>query len=167
MRRDSQRLSEYIQFLGLVTACRKIGIYINAVTIHINQAQHEANKQSIKQWQFPRKRQRLNPKQKVKLVYSKGKCIRSKNPTYVQHREYDVDNDTERWVYFDTRYTNPNLRFDEVTDSWFHYSTPGLFKNVTSLRFEVSIKSCVPAQPHPHVIIIWKKQNRTTKIIRG
>ena len=108
----------------------------------------------MKQHQVHRERQQLNPQQKVKLVYSKQKGIRSQNPTYIQHCEYDIDNDTERWVYFDARYTDPNLRFDEDTDSWFHYSTPGLFNNVTNLSFEDSIKSLVPAQPYPHVIII-------------
>ena len=150
-----------------MTSRRKIGVYTNAVTICINQAQHEANKQSMKQQQVRSKRWQLNPQQKVKIVYLKQKGIRSKDSTYIQHREYDVDNNTEHWVYFDARYTDPNLRFDKDTDSWFHYSTPGLFMNVTNLNFEDSIKSWVPAQPHSHVIIIWTNWNRSTKIMSG
>ena len=65
--------------------------------------------------------------------------------TYIQHPEYDVDKGTERWVYFDARYTDPNLRFDKDTETWIHYLTPGLFRNVTQLRFDEGTMSWVPA----------------------
>ena len=144
-----------------MTTYHRMRPYTNAVTIHLNQAQHEVNKRSMKRQQAHRKRQQLNPQQKIKIVYSKQKGIQFENPTYIQHSECDVDKDTEYWIYYDARYTNPNLRFDKDTESWFHYLTPGLFKNVTNLRFEESTKSWLPAQPHPHVIIIWtnRKQN--------
>ena len=74
-------------------------------------------------------------------MYLKQEGIWSKNPTYIQHRECDNDSNTEYWVYFDARYMDPNLRYDKDTDSWFHYSMPGLFKNITNLRFKDSIKS--------------------------
>ena len=107
-----------------MTTCRKIGIYTNAVTICIKRSQHEANKQSMNRRRVRRKRRKLlNSQQKVKLVYSKQKSVWSKNSTHIQHREYNIDNDTECWVYFNARYTDPNLRYDENTDSWFHYST--------------------------------------------
>ena len=129
-------------------------ICINAVTIHIDRSQHEANVQSTERRQVRRKRGQLNPQQKVKLVYLKQIGIWSESPTYIQPHECDVDNDTECWVYFDARYMDPNLCYDKDTDSWFHYSTPGLFKNVTNLHFKDSIKSWVSAQPHSHIIII-------------
>ena len=73
---------------------------------------------------------------------------------YIRHDEYDIDNKTKCWVYFDARYTGPNMRYDEKTDSWFHYSTPRLCKKVTNVRFVDSINSWVPKQPHPHITII-------------
>ena len=98
--------------------------------------------ESMKRQKIHRKiGQLINPQQKVKLVYSKQKGIWSESPTYIQHRECDVDNETKCWVYFNARYMDPNLHYDKDTGHWFHHSTSGLFKNVTNLRFEDSIKS--------------------------
>ena len=138
----------------------KIEIYTNAVNIRIDWATYKANVRSMKRPQVYCKWQQLiNPQRKVKLVQLKEEGL-----TYIRHCECDVDNSTKCWVYFDARYMDPNLCYDKKTDSWFHYSTPGLFKNITNLRFEDNIKSWVPAQPHPHITIIWTNQNKAMKM---
>ena len=40
------------------------------------------------------------------------------DPRYIHYLEYDVDNDTNRWVYFDAQYRDPNLRLDKETKQW-------------------------------------------------
>ena len=53
----------------------------------------------------------------------------AKDPRYINYLEFDVDNDTHPWVYFEEQYRDPNLRFDKETEQW------------------------VPI--HSHIIIIW------------
>ena len=67
--------------------------------------------------QLRRQQQQLNQPPKIQLMFSKQKGIQSKTPTYIQHREYDVNKDTKCCVYFNASYTDPNLRFNEVTES--------------------------------------------------
>ena len=82
-------------------------------------------------------------------MYSKQEGI-----TYIQHPECDVEEGTERLVYFDARYTDPNLRFDTGTKTWIHYATPGLFRNVTHLCLNENTMSWVSTQPHADIVII-------------
>ena len=59
-----------------MTTRRKMGIYTNAVTIHIAQVGHEESVQSMKRRQvYCKRRQLINPQQKVKLKYSKEKDL--------------------------------------------------------------------------------------------
>ena len=128
----------------------KMGTYTNTIKTRINRAQHVVFTESMKRPRVHRKqRQSTNPYWKVKLVLLKKEGV-----VYIRHSECDVDNKTECWVYFDVRYTDPNLCYNEETDSWFHYSTPGLFKNFINLRFMDSINSWVPEQSHPYITII-------------
>ena len=98
-----------------------------------------------------KKQQSTNPYWKVRPVHDKEK---KEGVIYIRYSECDVDNKTECWVYFDARYTDPNLLYDEENDSWFHYSTPGLVKNVTNLRFVDSINRWVPEQSRSHITVI-------------
>ena len=130
----------------------KMGTYTNPVKTRIELDQHVVFIEATKRRRVHRKkRQSTNLYWKVKLVHSKKEGV-----VYIRHSEYDVENKTKFWVYFDARYTtDPNVRYNEETDSWFHYSTPGLFRNVTNLRFKNSINSWVLEQSHPHITIIW------------
>ena len=130
----------------------KMGLYTNAVMTRINRAKHVALIESMEKRQVHRKRRQfINLNRKIKLVHLKKEGV-----AYVRHSECDADNDTECWLYFDVRYIDPSLCYNENTDSsWFHYSTPGLFKNVTNLCFEDSIISWVPEQSYPHITIVW------------
>ena len=128
----------------------KMGPYTNPVNTRLEREQHLDNIEAKKNRRVHRARQQAtNPYQKVRLVHKKKKGV-----VYIRYDECDVDNKTECYVYFHARYTDPNMRYDEETDSWFHYSTSGLFKNVTNVQFMNSINSWVPEQPHPHITII-------------
>ena len=132
----------------------KVGTYTNAVNTRLARERHLDNIKAMKNQKVYRARQQAtNPYQKVRLVHEKEK---KKGVVYIRHDECDVDNKTECYVYFDARYTDPNMRYDEETDSWFHYSAPGLFRNVTNVRFVDSINSWMleQPQPHPHITII-------------
>ena len=139
----------------------KMGTYTNPVNTRLAQEHHLANIEAIKNRRIHRmRRQTINPYWMVRLMHKKEK---KKGVIYIWHDECDVDNKTECYVYFDARYTDPNMRYDEETDSWFHYWTPGLFKNMTNVRFVDSINSWVPEQPHPHITIILTEQNRVRR----
>ena len=125
---------------------------------HYNPVQFRMNQHTLREriqvevQRRQRREQRLltePPSPKVELVYLKKEGI-----TYIQHPECDVEKGTECLVYFDARYTDPNLRVDKDTKTWIHYSTPGLFRNVTYLYFEEGTMSWVPAQLYADIIII-------------
>ena len=140
-----------------------MGTYTNAVKTHLEWEQHLARREAMKKRRVCRvKRQTTNPYRKVRLVHEKEK---KEGVIYIWHNECEVENKTECWVYFDARYTDPNMRYDEETDRfWFHYSAPGLFKNVTNVRFVDSINSWMPEQQHPQITILWTEWEWGTKV---
>ena len=88
---------------------------------------------------------------KVKLLHEEEL---KKEVVYIQHVMCDVKNKTECYVYFDARYSDPNMRYDDENDSWSHHPMPGLFWNATKVRFVDSINRWMPEQPHPHITIL-------------
>ena len=46
-----------------------------------------------------------------------------------KHVECDVENKTKCYMYFDARYSDPNMHYDDENDSWSYHPTPGLFRN--------------------------------------
>ena len=130
----------------------KIGTYTNSVKTRLEREQHLDLIEAMKKRRVCcMKRYTTNPYQKVRLVHEKEN---KEGVVYIRHNECDVDNKAECWVYFDARYTDPSMSYDEENDSWFHYSTPGLFKNVTNVRFVNNINSWVPEQSHLLITII-------------
>ena len=100
-----------------------------------------------------RKKERKK-KGKRKLLPKGKKKELKKGVVYIRHDECHVNNKTKCYVYFDARYVDTNMRYDDKTDSWFYYATPGLFRNATKVRFVDSINRWMPEQPHPHITII-------------
>ena len=112
-----------------MTNCIKIGPYTSKAALRLEQQNHlEHVKKMMRRKVYKAKKQATNPVQKVKLLYEKEL---KKEVVYIQYDECDVDNQTKCYVYFDARYADPNMRYNEKTDSWFHYSTPRLFRNTT------------------------------------
>ena len=131
-----------------MTTHQKMSRY-NSVQIHIHIHQHKLRERiQVKVRRRQRREQQLliEPQSpKVELVYLKKEGI-----TYIQHLECNVEDGTERLVYFDARYTDPNLRFDTGTKTWI----PGLFRNVTQLHLNEDTMIWLPAQPHADIVII-------------
>ena len=130
----------------------KVGTYTSLATFCLAQKTHLEHIRKMKNRKFYKaKKQATNLVRKVKLMYEKEL---KKGVIYLRHDEYDVDNKTKLYVYFDVRYVDPNMRYDEKIDSWFYYSTPGLFRNATKVRFVDSINRWMPEQPHRHITIL-------------
>ena len=130
----------------------KMEPYTSKATLRLEQENRLENiKKKMRQKVYKARKQATNPVQKVKLLYEKES---KKGLVFIQHDECDVDKQTKCYVYFDARYADPNMRYDDKTDSWFHYATPGLFRNATKVRFVDSINRWMPEQPHPNIIIL-------------
>ena len=143
----------------------KVGTYTNSVNTCLTREKHLDNIQAIKNQKVHRARQQAtNPYRKVRLVHEKEK---KKRVVYIQHDECDVDNKTKCYVYFDARYTDPNMCYNEETGSWFHYSTPGLFRNVRDQRAvcgqhqQLDARATATASSHHHHL------NRVEKGYKG
>ena len=94
-------------------------------------------------------RQKLNRAQK-EASSSRNRKVKlleeeelEKEVVYIQNVVCDVENDDENktkcYVYFDARYSDPNMHYDDEHDSWSYHSTPGLFRNATKVQFVNSI----------------------------
>ena len=72
--------------------------------------------------------------QKVKLLEEEEL---EKEVVYIRNVVCDVENDVENktkcYVYFDARYSDPNMHYDDENDSWSYHPTPGLFRNATKV----------------------------------
>ena len=107
------------------------GPYASKATLRLEQENRlEEFKKKIRQRINKAKKQITNPSQKVKLLYEEEL---KKEVVYIQHDECNVENKTKCYVYFEARYTDPNMYYDDKTDSWFHCPTPGLFRNATKV----------------------------------
>ena len=117
-------LSNYISYVQNyleIASQLKIASHTSPALLRLQQHKHEQQKPALNQQQLRRQQQQqqqLKPPPKIKIMYSKQKDIHFQSPSNIQHREYDVYNDTKRWVYFDARYRDPNLRFDKDIKSW-------------------------------------------------
>ena len=96
-----------------------------------------------------------NPTRKVKLLEEEKL---EKEVVYIRNVVCDVKNDvedkTECYVYFDARYLDSNMHYDDKNDSWSYHPTPGLFRNATNVQFVDSINRQMPVPPHPDIIIL-------------
>ena len=109
----------------------KVGTYTSLATLRLARETHLEYIKKMKNRRFYKARkQTTNPVQKVKFLHEKEL---KKGVVYILHGECDVDNETKCYVYFDARYADPNMRYDDKTDSWFHYATPGLSRNATKV----------------------------------
>ena len=72
--------------------------------------------------------------------------------------EKDVEDKAECYVYFDARYSDPNMHYDDKNDSWYVYFdakySAGLFRNATKVQFMDSINRWMPVPPHPDITIL-------------
>ena len=77
--------------------------------------------------------------------------LKEEGVTYVERLEHNVNDDTDRLVCFDARYFDSNLRFDADTNTWIHYATPGLFRNITQVYLNEDTGVWLPVQSHPDI----------------
>ena len=68
--------------------------------------------------------------------------------------EKDVKDKAEWYVYFDARYSDPNMHYDDKNDSWSYCTPPGLFQNANKVQFMDSINRWMPVPPHPDITIL-------------
>ena len=88
-----------------------MGPYTSKATLRLAQENHlEHARKMIRRKVYKAKKQATNPVRKVKILYEKEL---EKGVVYIQHDECDVDNQTKCYVYFDARYADPNMRYDE------------------------------------------------------
>ena len=68
--------------------------------------------------------------------------------------EIDIEKKTKCYVYFNVRYSDPNMHYDDENNSWSYHLTPGLFRNATKVQFVDSINGWMPVPPHPDITIL-------------
>ena len=92
---------------------------------------------------------------KVKLL---EKEELKKDVIYIRNVVCDVKKDAKDkakcYMYFDARYSDPNMHYDDKNDSWSYRAPPGLFRNATKVQFVDSINRWMPVPPHPDIIIL-------------
>ena len=109
-------------------------------------------------------RQKLNRAQK-EATSSRNRKVKlleeeelEKEVVYIQNvvcdGENDVEDKIECYVYFDARYSDPNMHYDDKNDSLSYHPTPGLFRNATKVQFMDSINRWMSVPPHPDITIL-------------
>ena len=72
--------------------------------------------------------------------------------------EKDVEDKAECYMYFDARYSDPNMHYDDKNDSWYVYFdanySAGLFRNATKVQFMDSTNRWILVPPH-HYWYSW------------
>ena len=107
----------------------------------------EQIKTKMRQKLYETRKEATDLTQKVKLL---EKEELKKEVVYIRHVECNIENTTKCYVHFDTRYSDPNMHYDDDNDSWSYY--PRLGCSGMQPKCNLWILSIVGCQYH-HILI--------------